>query len=132
MLGFTFLMGLPAAHPDVGLAVHLAVCVALGAGLLGAGAVLRHRLAVNPQAKHDTYECGEAPFGPAWRQMPVGFYLVALVFILFDVEAAFLFVWVASLARVGPTAFWAMLAFLAVLLLGWAYAWRKGDLAWSR
>jgi NADH-quinone oxidoreductase subunit A len=121
-----------APQPYVGLAVHAAVCVALGVGLLVAAALLRHRVVRSHPAKHDTYECGEAPMGEAWHRMPAGFYLVALLFILFDVEAAFLFLWVQSLRAVGPGAFWAMTVFLGVLLLGWAYAWRKGDLHWTR
>lgn len=121
-----------APDPHVGLAVHAAVCLALGAGLVAAGALLRYRVKRSPEAKHDTYECGEKPFGGAWRQTPVGFFLVALLFILFDVEAAFLFLWAVSLREAGAAAFWAMLVFLAVLLLGWAYAWRKGDLEWTR
>ena len=121
-----------APDPHVGLAVHAAVCVALGAGLLVAGALLRYRVRSGRPGRLDTYECGEKPFGDAWRQTPVGFFLVALLFILFDVEAAFLFLWALSLREVGITAFWAMIVFLAVLLLGWAYAWRKGDLEWTR
>jgi NADH-quinone oxidoreductase subunit A len=118
--------------PYVGLAVHAAICVILGGGLLGVAALLRHRVARSRSDKHATYECGEVPFGPAWRKTPAGFYLLALLFILFDAEAAFLFVWVLGLREVGPGAFWAMVAFLAVLLLGWAYAWRRGDLRWAR
>ena len=121
-----------APDPHVGLAVHAAICLALGVGLLAAGALLRYRVQKARGTKHDTYECGEKPFGGAWRQTPVGFFLVALLFILFDVEAAFLFVWALSLREAGAAAFWAMVVFLAVLLLGWAYAWRKGDLEWTR
>ena len=123
---------MPSPAPYVGLAAHLAVCFAMGLGLFAAAAVLRHRVRVSRHAKHDTYECGETPIGNAWRPMPVGFYLVALVFILFDAEAAFLFPWVQSLRQIGPTAFWGMVVFVAVLFLGWVYAWRKGDLNWSR
>ena len=118
--------------PYIGLAVHAVICVALGAGLIAVAALLRHRVASSRTDKHETYECGEVPFGTAWRKTPVGFFLLALLFILFDAEAAFLFVWVQSLREVGPYAFWAMVIFLAVLVLGWAYAWRKGDLRWSR
>jgi len=114
------------------LAVHAAISVALGVGLIVVAALLRHRVARSRAEKHETYECGEIPYGPAWRKTPVGFFLLALLFILFDAEAAFLFVWVESLREVGPYAFWAMVIFLAVLILGWAYAWRKGDLNWSR
>jgi len=119
-------------EPYIGLAVHALICVALGGGLLAAAALLRHRVHHGRPDKRATYECGEVPHGQAWRKTPVGFYLLALLFILFDAEAAFLFVWVLGLREVGPTAFWAMVVFLAVLLLGWAYAWRRGDLKWAR
>ena len=119
-------------EPYVGLAVHLLLCVSLGVGLIVAGRLLRHRVTTSRSAKHDTYECGEVPFGPAWRPMSVGFYLIALVFVLFDAEAAFLFPWIQSLRAAGPPAFWGMVVFLAVLFLGWVYALRKGDLDWSR
>jgi NADH-quinone oxidoreductase subunit A len=118
--------------PFVGLAVHIAICIGLGIGLIAAGALIRNRAARSRPAKHDTYECGEAPFGPAWKPLPVGFYLVALVFILFDAEAAFLFPWVQALRGAGATAFWGMVVFVAVLFVGWVYAWRKGDLTWTR
>lgn len=119
-------------EPYVGLAVHALICVALGGGLLAVAALLRYRVRHSRPDKQATYECGEVPFGQAWRKTPVGFYLLALLFILFDAEAAFLFVWVLGLREVGPPAFWAMVAFLAVLLIGWAYAWRRGDLKWAR
>ena len=118
--------------PLVGLAVHMAICLALGAGLIAVGALIRHRVAASRAAKHDTYECGEQPFGPAWKPLSVGFYLVALVFILFDAEAAFLFPWILGLRGAGSVAFWGMALFVFVLFLGWVYAWRKGDLTWSR
>jgi NADH-quinone oxidoreductase subunit A len=121
-----------APEPFVGLAAHLLLCLALGCGLIVAGVILRHRVAKSRPVKHDTYECGEVPFGPAWRPMSVGFFLIALVFILFDAEAAFLFPWVYTVRDLGPIALWGMAAFLAVLFLGWLYAWRKGDLDWSR
>ncbi len=123
---------MPTPDPYIGLAVHALLCLALGGGLIAVATVVRHRVVVSRPEKHATYECGEVPIGPAWRKTPVGFYLLALLFILFDAEAAFLFVWVLGLREVGPTAFWAMAVFLAVLLLGWAYAWRKGDLEWAR
>lgn len=118
--------------PYIGLAVHAFVSVLLALGLLAAALVVRRRVRGSDPEKHETYECGEIPYGPAWRKTPVGFFLLALLFILFDAEAAFLFVWVQSLRDVGMLAFWAMVIFLAVLVLGWAYAWRKGDLLWTR
>jgi len=119
-------------EPYIGLLVHLLLCISLGVGLIVAAKLIRHRVTTSHPAKHDTYECGEEPFGPAWRPTSVGFYLIALVFILFDAEAAFLFPWIQALRDGGPAAFWGMVAFLAVLFLGWVYAWRKGDLDWSR
>ena len=119
-------------EPFIGLSVHIALCVALGAGLIGVATLIRHRVATSRRAKHDTYECGEEPIGPAWQPTFVGFYLIALVFILFDAEAAFLFPWAVSLREAGPAGFWGMVVFVAVLFLGWVYAWRKGDLTWSR
>ena len=118
--------------PYVGLAVHASVCTVLGVGLLAVAALIRHRAKHVRPDKRATYECGEVPIGPAWRKTPVGFYLLALLFVLFDAEAAFLFLWAQSLQAVGISAFWAMVVFLGVLLLGWAYAWRKGDLTWNR
>lgn len=126
------LSGSTMPDPYVSLAVHALICLALGAGLIGAAVVLRHRVARSRPDKHATYECGEVPIGPAWRKTPAGFYLLALLFILFDAEAAFLFVWVLGLRESGVPAFWAMVLFLGVLLVGWAYAWRRGDLRWAR
>jgi NADH-quinone oxidoreductase subunit A len=118
--------------PYIGLAVHAFVSALLALGLLAAALVVRRRVRGSDPEKRETYECGEIPHGSAWRKTPVGFFLLALLFILFDAEAAFLFVWVQSLRDVGMLAFWAMVVFLAVLVLGWAYAWRKGDLLWTR
>ena len=118
--------------PYIGLTIYALICLALGVGLIGVATLLRYRVQHSPAEKHETYECGEVPIGPAWRKTPVGFYLLALLFILFDAEIAFLFLWTQSLREVGMPAFWAMVVFLGVLLLGWAYAWRKGDLRWSR
>jgi NADH-quinone oxidoreductase subunit A len=80
--------------------------------------------------KLENYECGPAPIGPAWIRFPVGFYLVALVFVVFDALAVFLFPWALVLRALGWTAFAPMLGFLGILLLGWAYAYREGVLAW--
>jgi NADH-quinone oxidoreductase subunit A len=81
--------------------------------------------------KLENYECGPEPIGPAWIQFPVGFYLVALVFIVFDALAVFLFPWALVLRTLGWTAFVPMVLFLGILLLGWLYAYREGVLAWK-
>src|SRR2546422_3022673 len=82
-------------------------------------------------SKLNTYECGAEPIGGAWVQFPVGFYLVALVFIVFDALAVFLFPWVLVLRTLGLPAFWVMAAFVGIIGLGWLYAYREGVLEWK-
>jgi NADH:ubiquinone oxidoreductase subunit 3 (subunit A) len=82
-------------------------------------------------AKLQSYECGAEPIGPAWVQFPVGFYLVALVFIVFDALAVFLFPWVLTVRTLGLWGILSMLTFLAILSLGWVYAYRERILEWK-
>jgi len=82
-------------------------------------------------AKLETYECGAEPIGDAWVQFPVGFYLVALVFIIFDALAVFLFPWALTLRSLGARGILAMLLFLSIVLLGWVYAYRERILEWK-
>ena len=82
-------------------------------------------------AKLESYECGAKPFGDAWVQFPVGFYLVALLFIVFDALAVFLFPWVLALRGLGMTGVVVMVVFLAILGLGWFYAYRERVLEWQ-
>jgi NADH-quinone oxidoreductase subunit A len=82
-------------------------------------------------AKLETYECGAEPIGEAWVQFPVGFYLVALVFIVFDVLAVFLFPWALVIRQLGAWGILAMVMFLSILLLGWVYAYRERILEWK-
>jgi NADH-quinone oxidoreductase subunit A len=77
------------------------------------------------------YECGAEPIGEAWVRFPVGFYLVALVFVVFDALAVFLFPWSLVLREAGMPAFWTMAAFVGILGLGWLYAYREGVLEWK-
>ena len=81
--------------------------------------------------KLTNYECGAEPIGSAWIQFPVGFYLVALVFIVFDALAVFLFPWALVLRTAGLAAFWVMAVFVAIIGLGWLYAYREGILEWK-
>lgn len=83
------------------------------------------------EAKLANYECGAEPIGSAWVQFPVGFYLVALVFIVFDTLAVFLFPWALVLRAVGMPAFLVMAAFVGIIGLGWVYAYREGVLEWK-
>ena len=81
--------------------------------------------------KLTNYECGAEPIGSAWIRFPVGFYLVALVFIVFDVLAVFIIPWTLVLRSVGLSAFWVMAGFIAIIMLGWVYAYREGVLEWK-
>ncbi len=81
--------------------------------------------------KLDNYECGAEPIGSAWVQFPVGFYLVALIFIVFDALAVFVIPWALVLRSSGLAAFWVMAGFIAILMLGWLYAYREGVLEWK-
>ncbi|ANK81182.1 NADH-quinone oxidoreductase subunit A [Minwuia thermotolerans] len=81
--------------------------------------------------KLSPYECGFEPFGDARRQFDVRFYLVAILFIIFDLEVAFLFPWAVSLAEIGTFGFWSMMIFLGILTIGFVYEWKKGALEWE-
>ena len=82
--------------------------------------------------KLSTYECGEQPVGQSWIQFNNRFYVIALIFLIFDVEIAFLFPWGVVFKKLGLFAFIEMVVFIAILLIGLAYVWRKGDLAWDK
>ena len=104
--------------------VFLAVAVGLGIVLILAAVVLAVR---NPDPeKVSAYECGFNAFDDARMKFDVRFYLVAILFIIFDLEIAFLFPWAVAFADISTAAFWSMMAFLAVLTVGFAYEWKKG------
>ncbi|MEL6323218.1 MAG: NADH-quinone oxidoreductase subunit A [Pseudomonadota bacterium] len=81
--------------------------------------------------KNSAYECGFNAFDDARMKFDVRFYLVAILFIIFDLEVAFLFPWAVSLGEVGLLGFWSMVAFLGVLTVGFIYEWRSGALEWE-
>ena len=81
--------------------------------------------------KNAPYECGFDPFDDARAPFDVRFYLVAILFIIFDLEVAFLFPWAVSLGGIGMFGFWSMMVFLAVLTVGFIYEWKKGALEWE-
>ncbi len=107
------------------------------AGLaLGVAKLLRPS---NPSAaKMTSYECGEMPSGSSWVRFNVRFYLIALFFIIFDVEVIFLYPWAVvfkslfPLPQMGALIFWEMVIFLSILAVGLAYVWVKGDLLWVK
>jgi NADH-quinone oxidoreductase subunit A len=84
------------------------------------------------EEKLTTYECGENPTGSAWVQFNIRFYVFALIFIVFDVEAVFLLPWATVFRELGALAYVEGLVFIAILAVALAYVWRKGDLAWVR
>jgi NADH-quinone oxidoreductase subunit A len=81
--------------------------------------------------KVSAYECGFEAFDDARMKFDVRFYLVSLLFIIFDLEVAFLFPWAVAFEKVGAFGFWSMMVFLAILTIGFVYEWRKGALEWD-
>ena len=81
--------------------------------------------------KVSAYECGFDPFDDARARFEIRFYLVAILFIIFDLEVTFLFPWAISLNKVGLFGFWSMVIFLCILTIGFVYEWRKGALDWE-
>ena len=110
----------------IGLFVIVAVVFPLIA--LGLAWVLRPKKP-NP-IKSQTYECGLETYGDTWIQFRVQYYLFALVFVVFDIETVFLYPWAVAYNRLGLFALVEMFVFLAILMVGLAYAWRKGALEW--
>ncbi len=82
--------------------------------------------------KNSTYECGEVPVGSPHVKFNIRFYVVALIFLVFEVEAVFLFPWALVYKQFGLFAFLEMLVFLAILIVGYIYVWKKGDLEWDK
>ncbi len=83
-------------------------------------------------SKLATYECGETPIGDTRIRFNIRFYIVALIFLIFDVEVVFLFPWATVFKELGWYAFIEMIVFLTILFVGFAYVWRKGDLDWDK
>jgi NADH-quinone oxidoreductase subunit A len=81
--------------------------------------------------KSSTYECGEVPIGKPWIRFRIAYYIVALIFVIFDVEAVFLFPWAVIMRKLGAFGLIEMAVFIGILTLGLAYAWRKGVLEWQ-
>lgn len=80
--------------------------------------------------KGTTYECGSEPIGPPWVQFRVGYYVYALLFVVFDIETVFLYPWAVAFNRMGMFILIEMIIFIAILAFGLAYAWKEGALSW--
>ncbi len=109
--------------------VFIAIAALIGMALVG-GSLVAARQKPYPE-KVSAYECGFEAFDDARRRFDVRFYLVAILFIIFDLEVAFLFPWAVSLSEIGLFGFLSMLGFLAVLTVGFIYEWNKGALDWE-
>ena len=111
--------------------VLLFIIVGIGMGLL----MLVMGLVVSPNRpdaeKLSPYECGFEAFEDARMKFDVRYYLIAILFILFDLEIAFLFPWAVVLPEIGAFGFWSMMIFLAILIVGFVYEWKKGALEWE-
>jgi len=134
---------LPFGAVDVGVIGHFGtVLVFVVVGLLFAGLALGAAKLLRPSApspaKMTSYECGEVPRGSSWVRFNVRFYLIALFFIVFDVETIFIYPWAVvfkqlyPVPKLGALVFWEMVIFLAILTIGLAYIWVKGDLDWVK
>ena len=109
--------------------LFIVVGIVFGGVLLGVGWLLGPR---KPDSeKLSPYECGFEAFEDARMKFDVRYYLVAILFILFDLEIAFLFPWAVSLNDIGAFGFWSMMVFLAILVIGFIYEWKKGALEWE-
>ena len=109
--------------------IFLGIAAAMAVAAVAASYIVARQ---RPDAeKISAYECGFEAFDDARSQFDVRFYLVAILFIIFDLEIAFLFPWAISLGTIGMLGFWSMVVFLAVLTIGFVYEWKKGALEWE-
>ncbi len=109
--------------------VFIAIAIAMSLAFIGAAVLIARQ---NPdQEKTSTYECGFETIDSAHSRFDVRFYLVAILFIIFDLEVAFLFPWAVALGDIGLYGFFSMVLFLAILTVGFIYEWRKGALEWE-
>ena len=109
--------------------IFLGVALFIGAALMAAPFMIAVN---NPDPeKVSAYECGFNAFDDARMKFDVRFYLVSILFIIFDLEIAFLFPWAVAFKEIGAFGFWSMMAFLGVLTIGFIYEWRKGALEWE-
>jgi NADH-quinone oxidoreductase subunit A len=109
--------------------VQVVIAMAVAAGIIGLSALLGKR--IRNRVKDQPYECGVPPVGNARERFSVKFYLVAMLFILFDIEAIFLYPWAVVFRELKMFAFVEMLLFIVLILAGFFYIWKKGALEWA-
>jgi NADH-quinone oxidoreductase subunit A len=122
---------MPGSYAEVYFPVLLQVMIAMviAGGMLATSAILGHR--VRNRIKDQSYECGITPVGSMRERFSVKFYLVAMIFILFDIETVFLYPWAVVYRELKLFAFFEMFLFVALILSGFFYIWKKGALDWS-
>ena len=109
--------------------MFLGIAIVMAIGMVGVSYVVAHQ---RPDSEKDSaYECGFEAFDDARGRFDVRFYLVAILFIIFDLEVAFLFPWAVALGTIGEFGFWSMVIFLGILTIGFIYEWKKGGLEWE-
>ena len=113
--------------------LFIAVGIFIGVAALGASFGIGQILKTNSpdSEKNSPYECGFEAFEDARMKFDVRYYLVAILFIIFDLEIAFFFPWAVVLDELGSVGFWAMMIFLGILVVGFIYEWKKGALEWE-
>lgn len=109
--------------------IFIGVALIIGLALTVAPFLVAYR-SPDPE-KLSAYECGFNAFDDARMKFDIRFYLVSILFIIFDLEVAFLFPWAVSFSKIGMFGFWSMMAFLGVLTIGFIYEWKKGALEWD-
>ncbi len=109
--------------------IFIAIAAVISAAMI-CGSLLASVRRPDPE-KNAAYECGFDAFTDARNKFDVRFYLVCLLFIIFDLEIAFLFPWAITLGKIGAFGFWSMMLFLGVLTIGFIYEWKKGGLEWE-
>lgn len=120
-------------NPAVDLIIQFGIMFAIGAAMAIAFVTISHLLSpksTNPN-KAQPYECGVVPKSDARAPFNVHYYLVAVLFVLFDLEAVFIYPWAVSLGSLGTPALVEMFVFIAILLVGYLYAWKKGVFEWE-
>ena len=109
--------------------IFLGIAIAMAAIMVAASYIVARQ---RPDSEKDSaYECGFEAFDDARGRFDVRFYLVAILFIIFDLEVAFLFPWAVALGEIGVFGFWSMVIFLGILTVGFIYEWKKGGLEWE-
>jgi NADH-quinone oxidoreductase subunit A len=120
-------------NPTVDLIIQFGIMLAIGTLMAVAFITISHYLAPHSRNPNKSlpYECGVIPKGDARAPFDVHYYVVAVLFVLFDLEAVFLYPWAVSLRKLGTAALVEMFIFIAILLVGFFYAWKKGALEWE-